>query len=175
MAVSSRKRVMIIGQPGSGKSTLARQLGVIFQLPVMHIDLIHWQTGWVERTGTEKDRLCAEVHAKEEWIFEGGRSGTWPERLERADTVIFLDFPLAVRAWRILKRRVEYHGTTRPDLPDGCPENINREFTTFIWRTRKTGREKMITLFNSIPAGKDKFRLRNKSEVEKFIEAMSAH
>lgn len=44
------KRIMIIGQPGSGKSTLAKLLGEITGLPVVHIDTIHWQTGWVERS-----------------------------------------------------------------------------------------------------------------------------
>jgi len=91
---------MIVGQPGSGKSTLARAIGDRLNLPVVHVDLIHWQPGWVERTGSEKDRLCSEAHAKHSWILEGGRSATWPERLGRADTVIWLDFPLTVRVSR---------------------------------------------------------------------------
>ena len=47
------RRVMIVGQPGAGKSTLAREIGAITHLPVVHIDLIHWRAGWVERTGAE--------------------------------------------------------------------------------------------------------------------------
>lgn len=164
------KRVMIIGQPGSGKSTLARLLGSKLALPVVHIDLIHWQSGWIERSGPEKDKLCAEVHARDEWIFEGGRSNTWPERLDRADTLIFLDFPLRIRSYRILKRRFEYHGMSRPDLPEGCPENINREFVSFVWRTRKSARARMIELFDLVPADKQKYRLHNRSEVESFLE-----
>ena len=66
------KRVMIIGQPGSGKSTLARQLGQRTSLPVVHIDLIHWKPGWIERCGEEKAALCCEVHRRDSWIFEGG-------------------------------------------------------------------------------------------------------
>ncbi len=84
---------MIIGQPGSGKSTLARRLGQALNLPVVHIDHIHWKSGWIDRQGPEKDRLCSEVHAREQWIFEGGRSNTWGERLERADTLVWLDVP----------------------------------------------------------------------------------
>jgi adenylate kinase family enzyme len=55
------QRVMIVGQPGSGKSTLARKLGQRTGLPVIHIDTIHWQPGWVERSWDEKTRLCHEV------------------------------------------------------------------------------------------------------------------
>lgn len=72
---------MIIGQPGSGKSTLARTLGDITGLPVVHIDTIHWMPGWQERPRTEKTRLCEEVHARDQWIFEGGHSITWPSRV----------------------------------------------------------------------------------------------
>ena len=146
-AGSKRKRVMIIGQPGSGKSTLARRLGEPLQLPVVHIDRIHWKSGWIERAGPEKDLLCSEVHARDKWIFEGGRSNTW----------------------RVLKRRVEYHGVSRPDLPDGCPENINWEFVQYIWRTRNIDRLRMIKFFDSVSESKGTYRLRNRSEVEKFI------
>lgn len=164
-----RKRIMIIGQPGSGKSTLARQLGDILSLPVVHVDLIHWQSGWIERGGSEKDRLCSQEHAKDTWIFEGGRSQTWDERLARADTLIWLDFPLAIRAWRILKRRVKYRNLNRPDLPAGCPERINWEFTHFVWRTRKTARSKMKQFFAAAPMEKDRHRLSNRTEVDAFV------
>lgn len=97
------QRVMIIGQPGSGKSTLARIMGEIVHLPVVHIDHIHWKAGWVERHGSERDALCTKVHAQETWIFEGGgRSSTWPERISRADTLIWLDFPLPIRMRRVM-------------------------------------------------------------------------
>ena len=63
-------RIMIVGQPGSGKSTLAQALGKATGLPVIHIDKIHWQPGWVERSRTEKTRLCKEGEQGEQWIFE---------------------------------------------------------------------------------------------------------
>ena len=164
-----RKRIMIIGQPGSGKSTLAQVLGELLSLPVFHIDHIHWQAGWIERSGLEKDRLCSEVHAKDTWIFEGGRSSTWPERLERADALVWLDFPLTVRAYRVFRRTRRYLGKTRPDLPDGCPERFNLEFTKWIWNTRKSGRHRMNHLFDSAPADLEKYRLTNQRQVDELI------
>ena len=163
------RRVMIIGQPGSGKSVLARELGEITFLPVVHIDHIHWKAGWVERPGPEKDALCAEVHAGERWIFEGGRSSTWPERLDRADTLIWLDFPLPLRAWRVFWRTLRHWGRTRPDLPDGCPEQFSWEFARWIWNTRHTSRQAMQRLFDSAPADKSKHHLRSAREVRVYL------
>ena len=60
------------------------------------MDHIHYASGWVERSKAEKTRLTREVHALDEWIFEGGHSTTYPERVARADTLIWLDVPVAV-------------------------------------------------------------------------------
>jgi adenylate kinase family enzyme len=129
------QRVMVIGQPGSGKSVLARALGDITGLAVIHIDHIHWMSGWRERSPAEKDRLCREAEAGDAWIFEGGHSATWSNRLERADTLIWLDVPVGIRLPRVLWRSARYYGRTRPDLPPGCPEQFSAEFLHFIWRT----------------------------------------
>ena len=170
MTAFRRQRVMIIGQPGSGKSTLARHFGEVLHLPVVHIDTIHWQPGWVERPAAEKGRLCHEVHRQEEWIFEGGHSATWPERLQRADTLIWLNFPLSVRAWRVFTRTLKHYGKSRPDLPENCPERFNWEFTHWIWSTRNTGRNKMQAFYDSVPDNKEKHQLRNRAQVNAMLQ-----
>jgi adenylate kinase family enzyme len=169
------QRVMIIGQPGSGKSTFARRLGALTGLPVVHIDKIHWQPGWVERSRTEKDRLTREVHAREQWIFEGGHSRTWPDRLARADTLIWLDVPLPRRVWRVLRRTVTGLGRTRPDLPDDCPERLDRgflEFLGYIWRTRASARAKIRAIFDAPPPHLALHRARTPAEARALLAAL---
>ena len=136
---------MIVGQPGSGKSTLARQLGKVSGLPVIHIDRIHWQPGWVERTKAEKTRLCLEAEAGEQWIFEGGHSRTWPSRLARADLLIWLDRPVGRRLWRVVRRAVLGRGRTRPDMADECPERLRNlpEFVHYIATTSRSHRKNL--------------------------------
>lgn len=160
---------MIIGQPGSGKSTLARHLGEITHLPVFYMDHIHWQSGWIERSVKEKVQLVAETHAKPQWIFEGGFSRGWEERLQRADTLIWLDLPLWLRSWRVAKRTLRYWGRTRPDLPSGCPEQVSFEFYQWIWNTRKTARAKCKATLENAPLEKSTFHLRNPREVRQFL------
>jgi adenylate kinase family enzyme len=166
------QRVMIIGQPGSGKSTLARALGARTGLPVVHIDHIHWQPGWVERSRDEKTRLCHEVEARDAWIFEGGHSVTWGNRLARADVLIWLDLPVAIRFWRVLLRTVVYHGRLRPDLPENCPEGFHREtlpFWRYIWRTRNSARARLQLLWDGVPGDKAKLRLTSAREVGRYL------
>ncbi len=169
------QRVMIVGGPGSGKSTLARILGERTGLPVFHMDHIHWQAGWVERPLAEKIRLAHEVEAGESWIFEGGLSSTYENRIARADRVIWLDLPVGLRFWRVLRRTVWHLGQTRPDLPDGCPEGFTREtlpFWRFIWRTRHSARRRILSLLASAPQHVKLVHLRSRGEVAVFLRSL---
>ena len=47
MELGEAKRILILGCGGAGKSTLARRLGAATGLPVVHLDGLYWQPGWV--------------------------------------------------------------------------------------------------------------------------------
>lgn len=167
------KRVMIVGGPGSGKSTLARMLGEKTGLPVIHMDHIHWMSGWIERTKDDKDRLTREVHRQDLWILEGGHSRTYQDRLAHADTFIWLDVPVWLRVWRVLKRSWFYRGRSRPDLPEGCPEQFNWqtiEFLRFIWRTRRSSRATLDAIYKDPPGHVSVVRLKTIDETNAFVE-----
>ena len=166
------QRVMIIGQPGSGKSTLARLMGECTGLPVVHIDQIHWKDGWIERTKAEKAALCHEVHTRESWIVEGGHSATWPERLARADTIIWLDISLLRRYLRVTWRTLRYHGRARPDLPAGCPERFSLEFYSWIWGTRNSARAKIQVLLATASPEKRVVVLRSLRDTNAFLKSL---
>ncbi|CTQ48665.1 AAA family ATPase [Jannaschia donghaensis] len=166
------RRVMIIGQPGSGKSTLARAVGEIAHLPVVHIDMIHWMPGWVERDRAEKTRMCNAVHRRPAWVFEGGHTATWEDRLARADTLIWLDLPVALRLWRVTRRTAMSWGRVRPDVPEDCPERFSAEFFGFIWRTRATARARCARLFASAGGEKATHHLRRPSDVSSYLAAL---
>jgi len=61
----------------------------------------------------------------------------------------------------LLRRRFDYHGKTRLDLSENCPENINWTFVSFVRRTRKASRLQMLELFDSAPASENKYVLRS--------------
>jgi adenylate kinase family enzyme len=130
-------RVLIIGPCGSGKSTLARELAPRMGLPLVHMDRLGWQAGWVE---TEKAELLVRLEiavAQDAWLIEGNYGSTLAPRLERADTVIYLDFPIRLCLWRLIRRIVSQHGHSRPDMPEGCPERFDPTFFWYVlnWNT----------------------------------------
>ena len=131
------RRVLIIGPCGSGKSTLARELAPRLGLPLTHMDQLGWQAGWVETEKAELHARLAEVVAQNEWLIEGNYGSTIAPRLERADTVIYLDFPIRLCLWRLVRRIITHRGRSRPDMPDGCPERFDAAFFWYVmtWNT----------------------------------------
>ena len=167
--MDSARRIAIMGGPGSGKSTLARALGARLDLPVF----IHWKPDWVERPQSEKRTLVRDVLAQEAWVFEGGFSAIQAERLARAEVVIWLDLPYALRMWRVLRRTARWYGQVRPDMQDGCPEGRNPEmlaFWRFIWRTRHRSRAKIATSLDPVPGHLTLYHLRSRRQVRRFLK-----
>ncbi|MDH5797465.1 MAG: AAA family ATPase [Paracoccaceae bacterium] len=168
------KRVMVLGGPGSGKSTLAVTLGRATGLPVIHMDKIHWQPGWVERSRPEKVRLVSEAEDREQWIIEGGLSVTYDNRAARADTVIWLDLPLPLRLFRVLKRRWRYRGgKTRPDLPDNCPERLDPAFLHWILFMGRQNREKIAKALDRAQH-LTVYHLKSRRDVKAFLSSLTA-
>ncbi len=169
------KRVMIFGASGSGKSTLARDLGAITGLPVIHIDPMYWKAGWVQRDRAETTALVRKAMAQDRWVFEGNHHATFPERIARADTVVFLDFPTPVRLWRVIRRTLRFLGKTRPDMGEGCPERFEAEFI-FKWvagyRWRSYARD--LAVLEGLPADTCAFHLRSRADVRWFLAEMRA-
>lgn len=166
------KRVMIVGGPGSGKSTLARSLSDVTGLPVFHMDHLHWKAGWVERARVEKVPMALEIEARPSWIFEGGLSATYDNRLARADTLVWLDLPVRLRLWRVMMRTFKHRGQSRPDLPEGCPEGMSFHtlaFFYYIWRTRQSHRVKLLPL-KTRRSDVSVFHLRRPIDVERFLQ-----
>jgi adenylate kinase family enzyme len=127
------RRVAIIGTPGAGKSTLARELGARAGLPVVHLDQHHFLPGWQPKGDDEWEEISEELLAGEEWVMDGAFA--MEKAVERADTIVFLDFP-RWRGYLGSFRRLAnaYLGRPAPDFAPGCEDKLDRDF----WRLLKT-------------------------------------
>lgn len=103
------KRVVLLGRGGAGKSTLGRELSQLTGLPVIELDGHFWQPGLQPTEPEAWIRVQDELAQSDQWIMDGDL-GPYDQlwvRLRRADTVIVLDFPFHICAWRALRRSRE--------------------------------------------------------------------
>lgn len=107
------KKVIVIGCPGSGKSTFSRKLNQLTDIPIYYLDMIFHRPDKTIVSTEEFDAKLQEILAKDEWIMDGNYDRTLRRRLEKCDTVFWLDYPLEL----CLKGIEERRGTKRVDMP----------------------------------------------------------
>lgn len=165
------ERIIIIGCSGSGKSTLARALGAKLGLPVIHLDQLWWKEGWVESDRqTFDDRLAALVE-ENRWIIDGNYNRTIPMRLEKCDTVIYLDFSRWTCLLGMCQRVLGSYGKVRPDMAPGCPERFDWDFVKWIWNFNKQNRVRNYTYLAKARHAQTVV-LKNRREVRAFLDKL---
>ena len=165
----SMNKIAIIGSGGSGKSTLAKELGQILHLPVYHLDSLYWKPNWVPTPKTEWAQMMEALVAKETWIIDGNYGGTMDIRLNKADTIIYLDYPTYIPLYRVLKRRVQYHGKSRPDMGEGCEEKIDAQFIKWVLHYRRDKRPGILNKLNQLKATKEVLIFDTPNTLKEFI------
>ena len=138
-------KIAVIGYSGSGKSTLAGRLGEALELPVLHLDTVHWLPGWKTRDMDERMAMVAgflDKNSVQGWVIDGNYTKlSYERRMEEADRIIFLDYPALRCLVRAYKRYFKYKGKSRASMTMGCEEKIDLEFIKWILhdgRTRET-------------------------------------
>jgi adenylate kinase family enzyme len=162
------KRILVIGSSGAGKSTLAKHLHSITGLKLIHLDRFYHQPNWGKPTDEEWLKIVMELIQEDEWIMDGNYGGTMEVRMERSDTVIWLDLPRTVCTWRILKRTFLYRNMNRSDMAEGCNERFDWGFTRYVWNFPRDTKPKIEARIKKYP-DKKIFHLKSQRQVENFF------
>ncbi len=165
------KRVMIFGFSGAGKSTLARRIAEKIGIEPTHLDALHWLPGWVESGREHKRNALRPVLERDKWVIDGNYLKVlFDERLDMADTVVFLDFNRFICLFRVIKRYFNYRGRSRPDMGEGCPEKLDAEFLRWVLLDGRKNRGKYRSAIREAAAsGKRAKTLKNPREVRDFL------
>ena len=163
------RRILVIGNSGGGKSTLARNLGEKLGLPVIHLDVLFWKPGWVERDRDEYRASVVEALAAPEWICDGNFTSTFGMRMALSDTIIWIDRSRFLCLFRAIKRAITYAGGGRPDMTEGCDEKIDFEFYRFILTYDRKVRPKLEQALAEHGAHARLVRLTSDREVAAFL------
>ncbi len=165
-------RIIIIGCPGSGKTTFSRILAEKTGLPLIHLDYYYHQKkyNYYENKAAWFEKVRELVKGKE-WIIDGNYSSTFAERFAVADEVIWIDLPRRIVLYRLFKRRLQFHGKTRPDMPAEWREKISWEFLKFVWSFNKKYKQRIYDMMEKFPSTKV-VTLRSPKEVEEYLSGV---
>lgn len=167
------KKIMIVGSGGAGKSTFARKLNEIIGIRLFHLDRLFWKPGWECISREELEEKIRSIITLDSWIIDGNYSSTMEMRLKEADTIIFLDFPLWLCLWGVIKRRIMYERKIRPDITEGCKEKLDWEFIKWILIFPLKKRRAINEKIKQYCEGKNVFIFKNRKQVKEFISMLS--
>ena len=99
-------RINVVGTSCSGKTTLARDLARRLALPLVEFDALFWGPDWTAvPTELFRERLTTSL-AAERWVADGGYAAVRDITWGRADTVVWLDYPMRIVLARWARRTV---------------------------------------------------------------------
>lgn len=170
-------KISILGYSGAGKSTLARQLGALYNVPVLHLDTVQFLPNWEERERSEKERIVMDFLDKNtSWVIDGTYSGLhFKRRLEESDLIIMLLFNRFVCFGRVVKRYRKFKGNSRPDITDGCAEKLDREFARWVLLDGRTAKRREKFKCAALEFPEKTVVIKNKRQLKKFLKDLPDH
>ena len=88
--------------------TTARAIGSALGLPVIELDAINWQAGWRDLNTHDPTEFVSRVKnavAAPAWVVDGNYERKIGDLVvSQADLVVWLDVPLRVVLWRLMRR-----------------------------------------------------------------------
>lgn len=105
-------------------------------------------------------------------MIDGNYGGTLAPRLERADTVIYLDYPIRLCVAQLLKRIWTYRGRTRPDMTEDCPERFDSGFLFYLLQWNSGPKLRLEAALRGHEAKIVRFR--NPEQLKGWLDSQSA-
>ena len=171
------RRVVVIGTTGSGKSTLAERLAARTGLRVVELDALFWGRDW-QGAPIELFRHRVERETRDDgWIVVGNYTQVRDLVWRPADTLVWLDLPLSLVMWRLLRRTIRRAATKEDLWGTGNRESFVRTFfsrqSILLWalKTHRRNREKFTLECAFLAKEKQVVRLKSPREVERFVTA----
>ncbi len=168
------KRVAVFGNSGAGKSTLARRLADLTGLPLYPLDLIQFKAGGEPVPHDEYLKEHAEILSREAWIIDGyGDTASAWQRFAAADTLLYLDLPVALHYWWVTKRLLKGAFVDPEGWPQCSPlwnSTLNSYRVIGLCHRHLTPRYRQLVA--EAAASKRVHHLRSPAQIRSFLEAV---
>jgi adenylate kinase family enzyme len=165
-------RILVLGSSGSGKTTLADRMGKTLDIDVIHLDSHYWQADWTETPSEPWERKLEELLRRDRWVMDGNYVSSLDLRIERADTVVFIDLNRAVCLWRCVRRYIKHRGGNRPELAPGCNEKIDWAFFKWIWNYPRDVKPRIEALLADQSGTKNVVCLKSERKVAAYLKEL---
>jgi adenylate kinase family enzyme len=129
-------RIAVVGATGSGKTTLASKIAQRLGIVHLETDSVYWGPNW-KPIPLDEFRIWMETSTRsEQWVVDGNYSKVRDLVWGRADTLVWLDYPLMLVFWRLLRRSIP-RVFTRVELWNSNHETFRGMFLSrdslFVW------------------------------------------
>lgn len=123
MSAQCGQRVSVVGTSGSGKTTTASQMAQQLGIPHVELDTLHWELNWTPAPLDVFRERVAQALSGDAWVVDGNYSKVRDIIWSRADTVVWLDYPLPVIMWQLVRRTLR-RSLTQEELWSGNRESL---------------------------------------------------
>lgn len=173
------ERINVVGTSCSGKTTLALDVARRLGLAYVELDALFWGPGW-EPVGSElfHSRVADAVRG-ETWVIDGAytSSRVGPLIWQRADTIVWLDYPMPLVLGRWARRTVARIRSQE----EFWPGTGNRESLTnalrrggllwWILRTHHGRRRRIVARIAALPH-LALVRLRSPADADRWLASL---
>lgn len=134
------RRISVIGATGSGKSVLARRLSDEWRLPLYELDAIFWDGNGRALPNGEFIKAVADLTEGGAWVLDGHYRAVRELIWRRSEMVIWLNYPLLLVGYRLLRRFVKKRRAARdreaPETQAGEELDERRAQASATWHDR---------------------------------------
>ena len=170
------QKIYIIGTTGSGKSTCAKKISEKFGLTHIELDSIYHGKNWESlENSLFQQKVIERLSNLDAWIVDGNYPQVRDIILNQTDTVIWLDYPLLLVLFRVIKRTfkrlIKKEKLWNDNYESWCETFFRRE-NVILWalRTHKRRRKEYLKLYsNEIFSDLKIYRFTKLSELEDWI------
>ena len=172
------QRIVVVGTTGAGKTTLADQLAQRLGYPRVELDALYWGPNWTEAPPDVFSEHVAHAVSGGNWIADGNYGKVRDIVWGRADTLVWLDYPLLFVLGQLARRAVQ-RIVTQEELWGGNRESFRGQFLSrdslFLYALRshpRHNREFAVLLASPEYAHLKLVRLRSPRKAREWLASL---